>query len=152
MDREIQEKQSKIDYVQTCANYLLSKTVDARGLSINMNELTKFCQQLRNLTKRIQKLKRNLTNTSPSRYDALVADFEDLLLQINADFRSKEEALRSPTPVGVQIESLPADFNYGRIFTSTRRKIDALHELIHQMKQDLRDDSVVLGESFSRTW
>jgi len=42
MDREIQEKQTKIEYVQTCANYLLSKTVDARGLTINMNELTKF--------------------------------------------------------------------------------------------------------------
>ena len=66
MDREIQEKQSKIDYVQTCANYLLNKTVDARGLTINMNELTKFCQQLRNLTKRIQKLKQNLLNTSSS--------------------------------------------------------------------------------------
>lgn len=66
MDREIQEKQSKIDYVQTCANYLLNKTVDARGLTINMNELTKFCQQLRSLTKRIHKLKQNLTNASSS--------------------------------------------------------------------------------------
>ena len=60
MNSEIQEKQSKIEYVQTCANYLLSKTVDARGLTINMNELTKFCQQLRDLTKRIAKLKQNL--------------------------------------------------------------------------------------------
>jgi hypothetical protein len=67
MDREIQEKQSKIEYVQTCANYLLGKTVDARGLTINMNELTKFCQQLRNLTKRIQKLKQNLINSSEVR-------------------------------------------------------------------------------------
>jgi hypothetical protein len=67
MDREIQEKQTKIEYVQTCANYLLSKTIDARGLTINMNELTKFCQQLRNLTKRIKKLKQNLMNTSDVR-------------------------------------------------------------------------------------
>jgi len=64
MNREIEEKQSKIEYVQTCANYLLNKTVDARGLTINMNELTKFCQQLRNLTKRIQKLKQNLINSN----------------------------------------------------------------------------------------
>jgi hypothetical protein len=64
MDREIQEKQSKIEYVRTCANYLLGKTVDARGLTINMNELTKFCQQLRDLTKRIKKLKQKLMNTS----------------------------------------------------------------------------------------
>jgi len=64
MDREIQEKQTKIEYVQTCANYLLTKTVDARGLTINMNELTKFCQQLRDLTKRIKKLKQKLMNTS----------------------------------------------------------------------------------------
>ena len=62
MDREIQEKQTKIEYVRTCANYLLGKTVDARGLSINMNELTKFCQQLRDLTKRIKRLKQKLMN------------------------------------------------------------------------------------------
>lgn len=64
MDREIQEKQTKIEYVQTCANYLLNKTVDARGLTINMNQLTKFCQQLRTLTKRIAKLKHNLMNSN----------------------------------------------------------------------------------------
>ncbi len=64
MDREIQEKQTKIEYVRTCANYLLTKTIDARGLTINMNELTKFCQQLRDLTKRIKKLKQKLMNTS----------------------------------------------------------------------------------------
>ena len=67
MDREIQAKQAKIDYVQTCANYLLTKTVDARGLTINMNELTKFCQQLRDLTKRIRKLKQNLINSADVR-------------------------------------------------------------------------------------
>jgi hypothetical protein len=67
MDREIQEKHSKIEYVQTCANYLLNKTIDARGLTINMNELTKFLQQLRNLTKRIQKLKQNLINANEVR-------------------------------------------------------------------------------------
>ncbi|CAF5008900.1 unnamed protein product [Rotaria sp. Silwood1] len=45
MDREIQEKQAKIEYVQKCANYLLTKTIDARGLPININELAKFLQQ-----------------------------------------------------------------------------------------------------------
>jgi uncharacterized coiled-coil protein SlyX len=45
----------------------LSKTVDARGLTINMNELTKFCQQLRNLTQRIKKLKQNLINSNEVR-------------------------------------------------------------------------------------
>lgn len=64
MDREILEKQAKLDYVQQCANYLLSKTVDARGLTINMNELSKLCQQLRSLGKRIKKLKQNLMNSS----------------------------------------------------------------------------------------
>jgi GTP1/Obg family GTP-binding protein len=64
MNREIEEKQSKIEYVQTCANYLLNKTVDARGLTINMNELTKFLQQLKDLTKRIKKLKLNLINSN----------------------------------------------------------------------------------------
>ena len=87
MDREIQEKQSKIEYVQTCANYLLSKTVDARGLTINMNELTKFCQQLKDLTKRIQKLKQNLLNASSNevsiassirREDSRVCFFSDI--------------------------------------------------------------------------
>lgn len=67
MNREIQEKQSKIEHVQTCANYLLNKTVDARGLTINMNELTKFCQQLKDLTKRIKKLKQNLINSNEVR-------------------------------------------------------------------------------------
>ncbi|CAM2712242.1 unnamed protein product [Rotaria socialis] len=196
MDREIHEKQTKIEYVQTCANYLLSKTVDARGLTINMNQLTKFCQQLRALTKRIIKLKKNLMNVtdhnvdytssarssplrfassptrkrvaspspprsrSPNRYlrsrdrfirpmdkidlgdnrqhaDKLLADFEDILLQINADFHSKEENLHTPTPTGVQIENLPTDFTYNRILTSIRRKIDTLNQFIHQIKQEL---------------
>ncbi|CAM4836468.1 unnamed protein product [Rotaria magnacalcarata] len=196
MDREIHDKQNKIEYVQTCANYLLSKTVDARGLTINMNQLTKFCQQLRTLTKRILKLKQNLMNAadhnvdytssarssplrfassptrkrvaspspprsrSPNRYlrsrdrfirpvdkidlgdnrqhaDKLLADFEDILLQINADFNSKEENLHTPTPTGVQIENLPTDFTYNRILTSIRRKIDTLNQFIHQIKQEL---------------
>jgi hypothetical protein len=67
IDREIQEKLSKIEYVQTCANYLLSKTVDARGLTINMNELTKCCQQLTNLTSRIKKIKQKLINSNDVR-------------------------------------------------------------------------------------
>ena len=50
------------------------------------------------------------------RADQLLADFEDLLLQINGDFRSKEENLQAPTPVGVQIEHLPDDFTYVRSF------------------------------------
>jgi hypothetical protein len=33
----------------------MGKTVDARSLTINMNELMKFSQQLTNLTKLIQK-------------------------------------------------------------------------------------------------
>ncbi|CAF4572907.1 unnamed protein product [Rotaria sp. Silwood2] len=211
MDREIQEKQAKIEYVQKCANYLLNKTVDARGLTINMNELAKFLQQLRNLTKRIRKLKQNLMNPSdhhldlmssarvspvrtstsptrkrlaspsptrsrsPNRYlrnrdrflcsydkielddcrqraDKLLADFEDILLQINADFRSKEESLHSSTPIGIQIENLPMDFTYNRILTSSRRKIDTLREFILQIKQelgayliqDLNNDPIVL--------
>ncbi|CAF1246804.1 unnamed protein product [Rotaria sordida] len=191
MDREIQDKQAKIEYVQKCANYLLNKTVDARGLTINMNELAKFLQQLKNLTKRIRKLKQNLMNPSdrhldlmssvristsptrkrlaspspprsrsPNRYyrnrdrflcsydkielddcrqraDKLLADFEDILLQINADFRSKEEIFHSSIPMGVQIENLSMDFTYNRILTSTRRKIDALREFILQIKQEL---------------
>jgi hypothetical protein len=53
-------KQSKIEYIQTCANYLYSTTVDARNtLTINNNECAKFFQGLKNLTKRISKLKQN---------------------------------------------------------------------------------------------
>ncbi|CAF3475042.1 unnamed protein product [Rotaria socialis] len=199
MDREIQEKQTKIEYVRTCANYLLSKTVDARGLTINMNELTKFCQQLRELTKRINKLKQKLINSndrhidsissarssplhesffstpspqkrisspspsrsrSPSRYlrsrdrffrsydqiewgdqyqraQELLADFEDILLQVNGDFLAKEETFRSETPIGIHVEDLPAEFAYTRILTTTRRKIEALREIIKQIQQEL---------------
>ncbi|CAF5008902.1 unnamed protein product [Rotaria sp. Silwood1] len=86
------------------------------------------------------------------RADKLLADFEDILLHINADFRSKEESLHSLTPIGVQIDSLPTDFTYNRILTSTRRKIDALREFILQIKQelgayliqDLNNDPIVL--------
>ncbi len=53
------------------------------------------------------------------RADQLLADFEDLLLQISGDFRSKEESLHSPTPIGVQIEHLPSDFTYVRSFVSS---------------------------------
>ncbi|CAF3725966.1 unnamed protein product [Adineta steineri] len=214
IDREIHEKLAKIEYVQTCANYLLNKTVDARGLTINMNELTKCCQQLINLIKRIKTIKQKLINSnnrhldlisspprvspihkrlaSPSssrprsaarspvrssagsstrspvrspvhspvrsirprhrllrsydsiesedrrqRTDELLADFEDILLQINGDIRAKEENLYSPTPVGIQIEHLPNEFSYNRTLISTHRKIDALQELIPQIRQEL---------------
>ncbi|CAF2655446.1 unnamed protein product [Rotaria sp. Silwood2] len=199
MDREIQEKQTKIEYVRTCANYLLGKTVDARGLTINMNELTKFCQQLRDLTKRIKKLKQKLMNSSdrhldlitsarssplhetffstpsthkrlsspvssrsrsPQRYlrsrdrffrsydeiewgdqyqhaQELLSDFEDILVQINGDFLAKEETFRSETPIGVHVEDLPVEFTYTRILTTTRRKIEALREIIKQIDQEL---------------
>jgi len=50
------------------------------------------------------------------RVDQLLADFEDIILQINGDFRSKEETFQSPTPFGVQIEDLPTDFSYVRSF------------------------------------
>jgi hypothetical protein len=50
------------------------------------------------------------------RADELLADFEDILLQINGDFRSKEDNLHSPTPIGVQFENLPSDFSYVRSF------------------------------------
>ncbi|CAF4001467.1 unnamed protein product, partial [Rotaria sordida] len=71
------------------------------------------------------------------RADKLLADFEDILLQMNADFRSKEEIFHSPIPMGAQIENLSMDFTYNRILTSTRRKIDALREFILQIKQEL---------------
>ena len=50
------------------------------------------------------------------RADKLLADFEDILLQVNADLRSKEESLNSSTPIGIQTESLSVDFTYVRPF------------------------------------
>ncbi len=46
-----------------------------------MNELTKFCQQLKNLTKRIKKLKQNLINSN--------------------DVRMKTDLRRSPSPISM---------------------------------------------------
>ncbi|UJR08743.1 hypothetical protein I4U23_013000 [Adineta vaga] len=205
IEREIQEKLAKIEYVQTCANHLLSKTIDARGLTIDINQLSKFCQQLTDLIKRIKIIKQKLINsndrhldlmsiprvvspiqkrmTSPSpprprspvrtvrprdrflrshasvefgdrlqRADELLADFEDILLQINSDFRSKEENLYAPTPIGMQLDHISDDFSYTRLLISTHRKIDALNELLPQIRQeigayliqDLSNDSSVL--------
>ena len=67
IEREILEKLSKIEYVQTCANHLLSKTVDARGLTIDVNQLSKFCQQLTDLIKRIKTIKQKLINANDVR-------------------------------------------------------------------------------------
>ena len=50
-----------------------------------MNELTKFCQQLKNLTKRIKKLKQNLINSN--------------------DVRMKIDLRRSPSPIRMKIDS-----------------------------------------------
>jgi len=49
-----------------------------------------------------------------NRADELLADFEDILRQINGDFLSKQENLHSQTPTGVQIESLPVELSYIR--------------------------------------
>ncbi|CAF1053347.1 unnamed protein product [Adineta ricciae] len=181
IEREILEKLSKIEYVQTCANHLLNKTVDARGLTIDVNQLSKFCQQLTDLIKRIKTIKQKLINAndrhldlmsasraSPTplrprspvrpirprdrflrpydpldfgdrlqRADELLADFEDILLQINSDFRSKEENLYAPTPSGMQLDHLPDDFSYTRLLISTHRKIEALDQILSQIRQEL---------------
>ncbi|CAF1181682.1 unnamed protein product [Rotaria sp. Silwood1] len=97
MDREIQEKQTKIEYARTCANYLLSKTIDARGLTINMNELTKFCQQLRDLTKRIKKLKQKLINSSDHHFDLITSARSSPPHQTFFSTSSTHKRLASPT-------------------------------------------------------
>ncbi len=50
------------------------------------------------------------------RAQELLADFEDLLLQINGDFLAKEEAFRSDIPVGVHIEDSPVKLAYVKMF------------------------------------
>ena len=90
------------------------------------------------------------------RAQELLADFEDLLLQINGDFLAKEETFRSEVPIGVHIEELPSKYSYGGVLTTTRRKIEALRDLIKQIQlelgnllvDDLNNDPVVLGEYF----
>ncbi|CAF4212904.1 unnamed protein product, partial [Rotaria sordida] len=68
----------------------------------------------------------------------LLSDFEYILLQINGDFLVKEETFRSETPICVHVEDLPIEFTYTRILTTTtRRKIEALHEIIQQIEQEL---------------
>ncbi len=49
------------------------------------------------------------------RAQELLADFEDILIQINGDFLAKEEKFRSEIPIGVHIEDLPNDFTYVKI-------------------------------------
>jgi len=46
------------------------------------------------------------------RAQELLADFEDLLLQINGDFLSKEETFRSPIPTSVQLDATSNEFTY----------------------------------------
>ena len=46
------------------------------------------------------------------RAQELLADFEDLLLQLNGDFLAKEETFRSATPIGVHLEDIPLEFTY----------------------------------------
>ncbi|CAF4408844.1 unnamed protein product, partial [Adineta steineri] len=82
----------------------------------------------------------------------LFSDFEDILLQINGDFLAKEEIIRSEIPRGVHIEDLSNEFTDTRILTTTRRKIDALRELIKHIEKelnpllvdDLNNDPVVI--------
>lgn len=63
------------------------------------------------------------------RAQELLADFEDILLQINGDFLAKEETFRSDTPAGVHIEDLPPEFTYVkliRIFEKQPNSTDSL--------------------------
>jgi len=46
------------------------------------------------------------------RAQELLADFEDILLQINGDFLAKEETFSSEIPIGIHIEDLPIEFTY----------------------------------------
>ncbi|CAF4199046.1 unnamed protein product, partial [Rotaria sordida] len=161
--QEIQEKQTKIEYARTCDNYLLSKTIDARGLTININELTKHHFDLitsarsssphQTFFSRSSTHKRLPSPTSSNRFirsydqieladqyqraQELLSDFEDILVEINGDFLAKEERFRSETPICVHVEYLPIEFTYTRILTTTRRKIEALLD-------NLNNDPVVV--------
>lgn len=130
-----------MNYVETCANHLLSRTRDARGLSIDVNELKKFGQQLNSLTKRISKFKENLCVTFACR-SPIDEDFDEMILQITADLRSKQDRIQSSTPRGIQFDELPPDFSFKRMLTSTKRKIDRLN--------DFPADSRVHGEKSKR--
>ena len=111
--RDIEEKQLKLEYIQNCANDLLKKEVDARGLTLNVAELAKFAQQLKTLLKRIDRLRDNLTEPhSRQPIDAYLADLQDIAVRIQGDLRAKEDSLRAPTPFGVQLEHVPTDFSY----------------------------------------
>lgn len=86
--------------------------------------------------------------------DELLSDLDDPLLQISADLRSKEETLLTPTPSTVHLDHLPAELNFPTLLASTRRKIEALDELIRQIQQergstarrDLNNDPMLFGQ------
>ena len=149
--RDIEEKQLKLEYIQNCANDLLKKEVDARGLTLNVAELAKFAQQMKTLLKRIDRLKDNLTEHHHSRQpiDTYLADLQDIVVRIQGDLRAKEDSLRAPTPFGVQLEHLPTDFSYVTtpLLGTSRRKLDALRDLVHRIQQefgsDLRADPMI---------
>jgi hypothetical protein len=56
------------------------------------------------------------------RAQELLADFEDILLQINGDFIAKEETFRSEIPMGVHIEDSPNEFTYVKSLLFSKRK------------------------------
>lgn len=95
-----------------------------------------------------------LTRSPERPTDQLLSDFDDLLLQISADLRSKEETLQTPTPSTVHLDHVPVELNFPRLLGSLRRKIDALDELIRQIQQergssflrDLSNDPMLLGK------
>ena len=47
-------------------------------------------------------------------------DFDEMILQITADLRSKEDRIRSTTARGIQLDNLSADFSYVRRVSSHR--------------------------------
>ena len=125
-----------------------------------MDQLKTFSQQFQTFARRIQRLKQTLGHASVNRSRSpsrqLRSDFDDLLLQISADLRSKEETLRTPTPTTVHLDHVPLELNFPRLLGSLRRKIDGLDELIRQIQQelgtspsrrDLNNDPMVLGKS-----
>ncbi|CAF4213617.1 unnamed protein product, partial [Rotaria sordida] len=141
-----------IEYARTCANYLLSKTIDGQSLYIFLNFSHHFDlitsarsspphQTFFSTSSTYKRLASSTSSKLGDQYQRaheLLSDFEYILLQINGDFLVKEETFRSETPICVHVEDLPIEFTYTRILTTTtRRKIEALHEIIQQIEQEL---------------
>lgn len=116
IQQQIEQKLNQLNQIQRSLKTLAQNNLDESIVQLRFDHpFEKYAQQLTALIKRIEYYRINLqVDHRSTTLECL--DFDQLLLQISADLRAKQEILQSAVPHTVHLDRFPAQFTYVCLF------------------------------------